>query len=274
MESYSAQIIRSVRKSLKINQTALCKELGISQGTLSKLENGILEIHALEWIAFCDKFLIDPNVLTKGFVTFLPEVSQVSTKKGSQIGAFKVPAQYSENANLTLHSLFPVLNNLHKNAKHFENFRSEFAESFNIDPDYLFILDHPINESFMAHFLAMKTVKALKLDFKEAENFKYYNRPKSVRHLLQTRKAKNIEDQIDIYINHFASYVFQDVQYKHSSKNKTVSITAPESNHNLEPYQKYQLDLLADFLSQQEFELPKKIYKHKESHHLLELKYA
>jgi transcriptional regulator with XRE-family HTH domain len=47
-------LIREVRKSVGMTQVDLAKEMQISQGTLSKLENGLLVPSVIEWYRLCN----------------------------------------------------------------------------------------------------------------------------------------------------------------------------------------------------------------------------
>lgn len=49
----TARVLRAVRKQLKLTQVFVSKKMGISQGSLSKMETGKAEPSALQWMEFC-----------------------------------------------------------------------------------------------------------------------------------------------------------------------------------------------------------------------------
>jgi DNA-binding XRE family transcriptional regulator len=50
------------RKAKKISQQKLCNNLGITQGLLSKIENGKLKPSVYVWLTFCKLFSINSEV--------------------------------------------------------------------------------------------------------------------------------------------------------------------------------------------------------------------
>lgn len=46
-------IVRDIRKERKIQQTVLCKALGLDQSALSRVENGRQVLTAAQWVLFC-----------------------------------------------------------------------------------------------------------------------------------------------------------------------------------------------------------------------------
>lgn len=59
------------RKAKKISQQKLCESLGITQGLLSKIENGKLKPSVYVWLTFCRLFSLDSEIA----------MSEQSTKK-------------------------------------------------------------------------------------------------------------------------------------------------------------------------------------------------
>ena len=49
----TSKLIRGVRKHLKLTQVLVSKKLGVSQGSLSKMETGKAEPSAIQWVEFC-----------------------------------------------------------------------------------------------------------------------------------------------------------------------------------------------------------------------------
>lgn len=55
-------LMHAERKTRKISQQKLCESLGITQGLLSKIENGKLKPSVYVWLTFCRLFSIDSEV--------------------------------------------------------------------------------------------------------------------------------------------------------------------------------------------------------------------
>ena len=73
----TATMMRSVRKQLKLTQILVSKKLGVSQGSLSKMETAKAEPSALQWLEFCQLTGIPADVLyRKGF-----KVSSLKAKR-------------------------------------------------------------------------------------------------------------------------------------------------------------------------------------------------
>lgn len=251
MKSYSAQILRSVRKSLNVNQVEMSGRLNLSQGAISKIENGLLEFHALEWINFCRQFSIDPNILTLGIVTYLPNIVQIQTNKDFRTGLFKLPIKYGKGEQSKLHSLYPIINHLNQNPSQFDKFRAEVKESLKVDPDYFLVLDHTANIKLFNDFFNLKTVKAIKAGFAKKENFSFYQSKKSLKTILENIDSKNLENAIQQYVKNFATPIFGFNEYHLDTNKKTIKIESKVTDIDqeaLKRYHQYQIDLLADFI--------------------------
>jgi transcriptional regulator with XRE-family HTH domain len=55
-------LMHAERKAKKISQQKLCESLGITQGLLSKIENGKLKPSVYVWLTFCKLFNMDSEV--------------------------------------------------------------------------------------------------------------------------------------------------------------------------------------------------------------------
>jgi transcriptional regulator with XRE-family HTH domain len=77
-------LMHAERKSKKISQQKLCESLGITQGLLSKIENGKLKPSVYVWLTFCKLFSLDSEIaMSEG--TFKKRFGQtkktINTKK-------------------------------------------------------------------------------------------------------------------------------------------------------------------------------------------------
>jgi transcriptional regulator with XRE-family HTH domain len=55
-------LMHAERKAKKISQQKLCDNLGITQGLLSKIENGKLKPSVYVWLTFCKLFSLDSEI--------------------------------------------------------------------------------------------------------------------------------------------------------------------------------------------------------------------
>jgi transcriptional regulator with XRE-family HTH domain len=69
-------LMHAERKAKKISQQKLCESLGITQGLLSKIENGKLKPSVYVWLTFCKLFSMDAEVAMAD-VSFKKRLSQV-----------------------------------------------------------------------------------------------------------------------------------------------------------------------------------------------------
>lgn len=60
-----AKIMRTTRKTKGFTQSEIAKSIGVSQGTLSKIEQGALVVSAPIWFKYCGIVKISPNSFLK-----------------------------------------------------------------------------------------------------------------------------------------------------------------------------------------------------------------
>lgn len=77
----TARILRSVRKQLRLTQIFVSKKLGVSQGSLSKMETAKAEPSAIQWLEFCRMTGIPADVV------FRPEFNVRSLKSKPEFKA-------------------------------------------------------------------------------------------------------------------------------------------------------------------------------------------
>lgn len=148
MKNQSASIIRALRKYRRITQEEFAQMIGITQGAQSKIEAEILELSAVQWVAICERFKIDPHCLFTGKIEVMDK-KQVGIVHGQErFGAFKIPRNYSLYMGSTVRSVYPLL--YVADQKMGEKRKVEFLkENFNIDPDYFNIMSNPLNLLFV-----------------------------------------------------------------------------------------------------------------------------
>jgi transcriptional regulator with XRE-family HTH domain len=71
------------RKAKKISQQKLCSNLGITQGLLSKIENGKLKPSVYVWLTFCRLFSVDSEIAMseQSFKKRMSQIKKEVTKK-------------------------------------------------------------------------------------------------------------------------------------------------------------------------------------------------
>ena len=58
-----SKILRALRAKKGLTQKAVADELGISQSNFSKMENGLLEPSAIQWMIFCQLMGISTEMI-------------------------------------------------------------------------------------------------------------------------------------------------------------------------------------------------------------------
>jgi transcriptional regulator with XRE-family HTH domain len=71
------------RKAKKISQQKLCSNLGITQGLLSKIENGKLKPSVYVWLTFCKLFAVNSEVAMseQNYRKRIAQIKKESSKK-------------------------------------------------------------------------------------------------------------------------------------------------------------------------------------------------
>lgn len=115
-----ASIFKTTRKLFKLNQSEFARKLGITQGTVSKLEKGLLGPDAALWYAFCMEFgLYADATYRSGYLFFKEEVDfkgdEFKMGKFHQERLIKVkeitPLLHSMNEYQILDNFYDVLKN-------------------------------------------------------------------------------------------------------------------------------------------------------------------
>ncbi len=58
------EIVRDIRKHRNLNQTEVCKAIGLDQSALSRVESGKQQLTAAQWVLFCRKLRIKADLIT------------------------------------------------------------------------------------------------------------------------------------------------------------------------------------------------------------------
>lgn len=145
-----ADIIRALRKYNQLQQSELANILGVTQGTISKVESGNMQPDLGLWLNFVKTFNIaDPYCFTYGGVELHGDTFEV-LKKGHS--ALLPKFKFEKDKDIfTIKTIRPIFDYLIKNQlKAFEAFLSK--NKINIEVFY--ILNHPLTLEFINTFFS------------------------------------------------------------------------------------------------------------------------
>jgi transcriptional regulator with XRE-family HTH domain len=144
-----AQIFRTTRKLSGLSQKQFAAQLGVTQGTVSKLENATLAPDAALWYLFCIEFGLHADLTYKsGYLFFSKEVQF----KGDE---FEL-GDHSEGRFFKVKDLIPFFNTLEDFAA-IDQFYQELKKS-KMDKDVLIIPEYPLP------FKVLNTLFNLRID--------------------------------------------------------------------------------------------------------------
>lgn len=162
MKNYSAQVVRALRKFQQIKQIDFAPIIETTQSALSKIESGHLELSASQWLAVCDKFVLDPRCLFSGKIENLGD-RKLKVEDCRRVGGFVIPKDYVHLMGSTVRTAYPLLKfmRIRLGEKRFE----AFIKSTGFDIDYFVIMNNPLNLKFIEHIvLFLISEGALSLD--------------------------------------------------------------------------------------------------------------
>lgn len=143
MENNTGKVLRAIRKYYGLSQIEFAEIIEINQSTLSRIEKGVLELNAIQWVNLVDRYHLDARSLTSGKIELL-ELHKINLDKTMQVGGFKkLPTKYSILSGSTTRSVYPFIKYL--SDKLGENKKDEFLKQKGLDPDYFVIQNLPIN---------------------------------------------------------------------------------------------------------------------------------
>lgn len=150
INSSIAVLFKSTRKFHRLQQTEFSAILGVTQGTISKIEAGAMSPELGLWFKFLRAFNVqDPYCFTYYGVEFSENAFDILTTKGSALAPtfdFK-----SGNALFTIRKIRPLFDFLLKN--HTKLFES-FLKNKGISKEIFYILNHPVTPDFAHTFFS------------------------------------------------------------------------------------------------------------------------
>jgi len=138
----TARVIEDVRKYHGVRQAELAKLMGITQPTISKIENGVLLPDLTVWLNFVRHFkLLDPYCCYYGKAELaeLPSISQLKLKAWKD-GPWTL-AKDQQQFVVTVRPLLPVIDFLRKFA---EDDFSDLCETYEVKAHIFSILNLPL----------------------------------------------------------------------------------------------------------------------------------
>ena len=102
-------LMRTARKRAGLSQVEVAQHLGVSQGALSKLENGILVPNAPQWFQFCDLTSISPDSLASGYLETLRPISDEIHELEQ---GYRLEKRYLQHRSSKVRTLLPWINYL------------------------------------------------------------------------------------------------------------------------------------------------------------------
>jgi len=171
-------IFRATRKFHSLKQTEFATILGTTQGTVSKIENELLNPELILWFNFLKIFKItSSSCFSQDGAEFIKEVFKDIEKNGSPL----IP-KFSFNKGKSIFNIrrirpfFEIFRNNH--AKEFES----FLKKHKVDEDIFYILNHPLTFEFVDVFFTF--LKECKINEKSMPfldfNFNFANADQTV----------------------------------------------------------------------------------------------
>ena len=146
----TARLFRSSRKLVRMTQIDVSKALDVAQGTISKLEAGILEPNADEWYRYCEIVGIDPSISFNTGLIF-KKVTKPLLKKAK----FKLPKCKSQEW-VSVKECIPFVDTI--NGLGLSEKFERYLKANNVDRDVFTIVN----------FVVPSEVLGIVLDFVEA----------------------------------------------------------------------------------------------------------
>lgn len=162
MKNYSAQILRSLRKFYEIKQSEFAPIIDTSQSALSKIEAGILELSASQWLSVCQNYNLDPRCLFSGKIENLGE-RKLKVEDHKSVGGYTIPSQYGYLMGSTVRTAYPLIKFMRMRLGEMRS--DAYLRSTGFDLDYFLIMNNPLNLKFSEHLVMFLISEGcLKLD--------------------------------------------------------------------------------------------------------------
>lgn len=159
-------LIRIIRKSHDLTQVGLSEILRCSQSSISKYEDGILEMSAMELIRLCSTLKVPYEVFERCFIDEQIAADSLPRRSTYKI---KLPRQYMESCYYNMRALKPLMNYIGQEYGQ-ETLTKYLQEELSFDPGSLYVMDTQCNDKFVKDVLKKFSVN--KRDFSKYLNEK------------------------------------------------------------------------------------------------------
>jgi len=216
-------ILKCVRKFHGLKQIEFCMKLNLTQGTLSKIESGTLDITAAQWMKLCSEFNVDPNSLFIGRLNLASSRLSPELLSAKRVNGFLIPDDFSREMGSSVRIAYPFIRML-ENKYGFEYSRN-FLESLGFDPDYFVVLSNPISihvvEKLVLHLVNKKVLTQSSIPSL------FQDLPAGCLHnpLINNGIVGLADKQkINMFIESIPKYYETDLEYKFSKKGGDVLV--------------------------------------------------
>lgn len=202
-----AILFKATRKFHRLQQTEFSAILGVTQGTISKIESGTMGPELCLWFRFLKAFNIqDPYCFTYAAIEFNESAFQTIKKNGTPLAPI---IDFNKGEFLfsvrKIRPLFDFVINNHSKA--FDT----FLKNNKITPEIFYILNHPLSGSFVDLFFSFleenkinaKSLSLLKLNFDSALG-------REMDKLLAVDSSENIFSILNNQENNLFEYEFSE----------------------------------------------------------------
>lgn len=193
MDIHLSKIVRTIRKVHKINQKDFANIIDISQGSVSKVESGQLELNLKPFLKLLQYFQIDLEALHSGYLEMDLLIDIEKTK-------YKLPAIYRESMKYSARHIAMMTKSADLNNEEFGTIMKELG----VDPDIFTILNTPVSEQLLNDFAQKISGKGFNKIFNLCDilgnDIDYIGRtPGTIKYV--SRFIKKSSDYLDINVS-------------------------------------------------------------------------
>ncbi len=142
-------LLKVIRKINGLTQIQMAKILHVSQASISKFEDGILEMSASEMIRLCEELKVPYEAFVKGYLDNKINADFMPRK---DVSNFTVRREYLPNCIYNVRAIRPFLQYM-ESTLGTEKSHKTIKEKMHVDPHYLMMMDSQVNGKFL-HDLA------------------------------------------------------------------------------------------------------------------------
>jgi transcriptional regulator with XRE-family HTH domain len=137
--------LKSLRKSHKLTQLDMAKIIDSTQGSVSKYEEGTMDLTAVEMIKIGKSLNIPLESFVKNYIDARKLVTHVLRK---ELAPFRIPKIYASHCIYNVRSLNPFIH-FAKYKLTEDKFNRVVKNEMHLDPSYLRLMDAQLNSRFM-----------------------------------------------------------------------------------------------------------------------------